>query len=127
MSSVNITQSITVKAARFVIRDVLFDLIRWPVWWYTRGTVNTTLFVWQEFLAVVDRLSLRILFRNLLKPMYGDYSRSGRVISLVMRLIVFAFRLVGLTIWTVVLALALLLWLAIIPLTVYQIVVQIVT
>lgn len=117
-------QSIVVKAARFVLRDLLFDVGRFPLWWYTTGTVNAARFLRQELVAVTDRLSIPILFRNLLKPMYGDYSRSGRIISLFMRLIVFAFRALGLAIWTAVLLAAFLLWLLVLPMIVFQIILQ---
>lgn len=126
MAGVNAHDSVTVRAARFVIRDVVFDVVRWPVWWYTTGTANVLRFMRHEFLSILDRLSLRILFRNLLKPMYGDYSRSGRIISLFMRLIVFAFNSVAFVIWTGLLVAALVVWLAILPLTLYQIVVQLI-
>lgn len=118
--------STTVKGevARFVLRDVLFDVVRFPWWWYTTGTKNVARFVWLELLAIVNRLSLPILWRNLLKPMYGDYSRSGRIISLFMRLIVFCYNLVGFAIWTVLLLMLLLLWLAVLPLVGLQVVWQ---
>lgn len=119
------TESIAWRAGRFVFRDVLFDVVRFPLWWYTTGTANAARFVWNELLSVADRLSITILFRNLLKPMYGDYSRSGRIISLFMRLIVFAFRVVGLTLWTVALLAAFLLWLLVLPAVVYQIILHV--
>ncbi len=124
MAGTKATDNVAVQTARFVVRDVLFDVVRFPVWWYTRGTTNAAQFVWQELLTVADRLSIRILLRNLFKPMYGDYSRSGRIISLFIRLIVFVFRLVGLILWAAVLLVALVAWLVVLPATVYQIVLQ---
>lgn len=106
------------------MRDVLFDVVRFPWWWYTTGTENVARFVWLELLAIINRLSLPILFRNLLKPMYGDYSRSGRIISLFMRLMVFGYNLVGFAIWTVLLLVLLLLWLVVLPLVGLQVVWQ---
>jgi hypothetical protein len=126
MAGVNVHDSVAVRAARFVIRDVVFDVIRFPVWWYTTGTRQAARFVGNEFLAVLNRLSVRVLFRNLLKPMYGDYSRSGRIISLFMRLIVFAFNTIVLVVWTVLLLAALVVWLAVLPLAVYQAIIQII-
>lgn len=117
-------QSVTGKAIQFVVRDVLLDVARFPVWWYTTGTFQALRFVLQELLTVVDRLSLRILVRNLFKPMYGDYSKSGRSISLVMRLVVFAFRVVGLFLWTLALLLIFLVWITLPIVTVYQIIVH---
>lgn len=112
------------RAARFVVRDILIDIIRFPIWWYTRGTANALRFVWSELLSIIDRLSLRILIRNLGKPMYGDYSRSGRIISFFIRLMVFGFKLVGLAIWIAVLFAGLSLWFFVLPAAVFQVVIQ---
>lgn len=122
MATAQTQQSITAKAIRFVVRDVLFDVVRFPLWWYTTGTMRAAQFVLGELQSVADRLSIRILLRNMFKPMYGDTTKSGRAISFFMRLIVFAFRLLGLAIWTVVLGAAFLLWLLVIPAVVYRIV-----
>ncbi len=117
--------SVAGKATRFVLGEVVFDVIRFPFWWYTGGTANAARFVYQEFLSVVERLSIPILIRNLFKPMYGDYSKSGRIISFFVRIIVFAFRFVGLAIWTAVLFAGFLVWLAAIPFVVFEIVYQV--
>ncbi len=124
MAAERAQSSIVVKATRFVLRDLLFDVARWPLWWYSTGTVNAARFLRQELVAVTDRLSIPILFRNLLKPMYGDYSRSGRIISVIMRLIVFVFRALGLALWTVFLVAAFLVWLLVIPAVAYQLILQ---
>lgn len=124
MATAQTQPSITSKAIRFVLRDVLLDVVRFPVWWYTTGTAQAWRFVLGELLGVVDRLSLRILLRNFFKPMYGDYTRSGRIISFFMRLITFIFKFFALTIWTVLLFGLFVAWLAIIPLTVLEIVFQ---
>ncbi len=125
MRAASASTTVRGEVVRFVLRDVLFDVVRFPFWWYTAGTKNVARFVWLELLAIVNRLSLPILWRNLLKPMYGDYSRSGRIISLFMRLIVFGYNLVGFAIWTVLLLTLLLLWLVVLPLIGLQVVLQI--
>lgn len=116
------SESVTGKAARFVIRDVFLDVLRFPIWWYTKGTANVSRLVWQELLTILNRLSLPILFRNLLKPMYGDYSKSGRAISLVMRLVVFGFKAVGFALWALMLLLLFVLWIGALPAAVFQVV-----
>ena len=64
-----------------------------------------------EVLDWSNRLSIRILFKNLLKPMYGDYTRSGRIISFFMRIVVFFFKLILMVIWLLVLMLMFIVWL----------------
>lgn len=111
---------------RFVLGDVVFDVVRFPFWWYTTGTANAARFVYQEFLSVMERLSIPILVRNLGKPMYGDYSKSGRIISFFVRIIVFVFRFIGLVIWTVVLFAGFLVWLGVLPFVVFEVAYQII-
>lgn len=117
-------ESAVVKATRFVFKDVLFDVFRFPIWWYTTGTANAARFTWQEFLSILNRLSISILVRNLGKPMYGDYSKSGRIISFFVRIIVFIFRFAGMMIWTLVLLAGFIAWLLFMPFVVYEIIRQ---
>lgn len=124
MERTKMPENVIVKATRFVFGDVLFDVVRFPIWWYTTGTANAARFTWQEFLSVLDRLSIPILIRNLFKPMYGDYSKSGRAISFFVRIIVFVFRFIGMLIWSVVLFAAFIIWLGVIPAVVFEIVRQ---
>ncbi|MFH0829114.1 MAG: hypothetical protein V1907_02950 [Candidatus Kerfeldbacteria bacterium] len=124
MAGIKPTQSVMGRALRFVFSDVVFDVFRFPFWWYTTGTANAARFIWQEFLSILNRLSIPILVRNIGKPMYGDYSKSGRIISFFVRIIVFAFRFVGLAIWTVLLFAGFLVWLALMPFVVYEVVYQ---
>lgn len=121
MAGTQTTENVVWRAVRFVIRDVLFDVVRFPIWWYTTGMVQAGRFFLNEFQSVVDRLSIPILLRNLFKPMYGDYTKSGRIISFFMRIIVFFFRFIGLMILSVFLVAGFLLWLAALPLLAYQV------
>ncbi len=118
--------SIAGQAARFVFRDVLFDIVRFPIWWYSRGLMIAARFVGQEIQSLSDRLSIPILIRNLFKPMFGDYSRSGRIISFFVRLFVFIFKGIGFLLWTILLAMLFVVWIAVPLMAVYQVVVQIV-
>jgi len=99
------------KTTKYILRELVLDIIYFPVWWYTKGLKKAGVFFISEAQDWANRLSIRILFRNLLKPMYGDYSRSGRIISFFMRIIVFGAKLVMMVIWLIVLLALLLLWL----------------
>ncbi|MBI3115036.1 MAG: hypothetical protein HYZ09_00910 [Candidatus Kerfeldbacteria bacterium] len=100
------------STAGYLLKDLLFDFAKFPVWWYSAGLVQAARFAWGEIAAWARRLSLVILFRNVLKPMYGDYSKSGRAISLVLRLVVFGFRVVVMVLWSAVVIGLLALWIA---------------
>lgn len=106
------TQSTSSRAAIFLLREFVGDVLYWPVWWYSRGLGQTASALVRSWQRVIDHLSLPILFRTMGKPMYGDYTRSGRVISLFFRLFLVATRLVLVVAWAVVDVILLLLWLA---------------
>jgi hypothetical protein len=86
-------------ASLIILREVLLDILNFPLWWYTTGLKIRLLNFKDKIKEINHALALSLLFRYLLKPMYGDYTRSGRIISLVVRLIHFTvLSLVGL-IW----------------------------
>lgn len=99
------SSSSPVLTIRALARDVVWPVITFPFWWYGVGLVTAARFVVRELMIWGQRLSLRLLGRNLFKPMYGDYSKTGRAISLVLRLLIFVVRLVAFALWLVVLAL----------------------
>lgn len=103
-------QNIAWKTTKYVFKEIVIDVVYFPLWWYTKGVKKAGLFFVNEAIDWSNRLSLRILFKNLLKPMYGDYSRSGRVISLIMRIIVFGFKLILMVIWLIILLALSLVW-----------------
>ncbi len=100
------------STAGSLIKDIVFDFVKFPVWWYTAGTKKAAVFAWGEIRDWLARLSLVILFRNLLKPMYGDYTKSGRAISLVIRLVMFVVKFAIMVVWTGIVVGLLVLWLA---------------
>jgi len=114
-------QNIFWKTTKYIFKEIIFDIIYFPFWWYTTGVKKAAIFFINEVIDWSNRLSLRILFKNMFKPMYGDYSRSGRVISLFMRLIVFGFKLIFMVIWLVILLFLFLLWIALPIFIVYMI------
>lgn len=103
--------SILFRAFTFIFRELIIDVLRFPVWWYSTGTVNVFRRIGHEIADWGARLSLRILLRNMFKPMYGDYTRSGRAISFFMRLMVFGAKSIVFVIWTVILSALGILWL----------------
>lgn len=76
----------------FILRPI-FSLFYFPVWWYSQGFIKLISFVKKKIQSTSQKLSLKILFSHLFEPMYGDYSREGRIISFFMRVIHLSFRL----------------------------------
>lgn len=66
--------------------------------------------MWREWVEVEERLSIRILLKNIGRPMYADYTRSGRIISFFFRVLLILVRGAVLAVWTVVEVVILLLW-----------------
>ncbi|MFH1367350.1 MAG: hypothetical protein ABIH38_05240 [Patescibacteria group bacterium] len=103
-------EKILFKTSKFIFKELVLDVIYFPVWWYTKGLKKAWIFFTGEVSDWANRLSLKILFKSMFKPMYGDYSRSGRIISFFMRIIVFGFKLILMVIWLTVLLVIFLLW-----------------
>ncbi len=111
----------TTKGFAFLFRNIIADMFYTPVWWYSQGLIEVARGLGNEALDYASSLSLKILFRNLLTPMFGDYSRSGRIISFFVRIAQFGVKLVMMLIWLLVLVVVLLLWLVLPVFVFYQI------
>ena len=90
--------------------DTVRDIIRFPIWWYTKGLIRA----WKSFMesaATADQtLGVSIWFKNILKPMYGQYDLMGRFISIIIRLFQLVIRTLLLLLWIVLLLLKVALW-----------------
>lgn len=113
-----------INAIRYILIELIGKIFYFPVWWYTTGTKKVLFFIGREISALTEALSIKILFKNLLKPMYGDYSRSGRIISLFVRIFHFFFLLLAAVIWSVIMVALLIFWLILPILVVYSIIFQ---
>jgi hypothetical protein len=114
-----------VSALKYVFLELIGKLIYFPVWWYSSGTKKVLIFVGRQISGVANAMGLSILSKNLLKPMYGDYSRSGRIISFFMRLIQFFFLTIAITVWSIVMFVFFILWLLLPIIVIYSIIFQI--
>jgi hypothetical protein len=108
----------------FLVRELVFDVVRFPAWWYTRGLAKVGKIWLREERVVLERLSLKIWLRNMFTPMYGDYTKSGRIISFFLRIIVLFWRMIELVVWSVFFGVLLLLWVSLPPLITYAIIQQ---
>lgn len=67
--------------------DVIVDVVRFPAWWYSTGLAAVGRWWAVKLGDANDVLAIRVMAQNLTRPMYGDFSREGRLISFVLRLI----------------------------------------
>ncbi len=95
-------QSTAVRATTFILRELIGEVLYFPVWWYTRGLAGTTRSLVNQWSGLLNRLSIVILLKNMGRPMYGDYTRSGRAISFFFRIFLVVIRSIVLALWTVV-------------------------
>lgn len=77
-----------------LISEFLLDVVRWPVWWYSGGLRLVGGWCWRSFGETRWRLGIALFTRHLFTPMYGDYTREGRVISVFIRLFILLAKLV---------------------------------
>ncbi len=103
-------QSTAARATTFVLRELIGEVLYFPVWWYSRGLAATGRTLVSKWYGLSNRLSIPILARTMGRPMYGDYTRSGRIISFFFRIILLVSRLIVLGGWTVILLVAMILW-----------------
>jgi len=69
------------------ILEPIISILYFPIFWYSKGLVKFFKSLISTLKEVSPPFVLKILIANLGKPMYGDYSREGRIISFFMRLI----------------------------------------
>ncbi len=104
---------------KFIAVNVVGDVLYFPVWWYSRGLRVVVIGTGRRIAGLARALALGILLKNLFRPMYGDYSKSGRAISLVFRTIHLGILLVVFSVVTVVLVAGLILWVVSLPIVFY--------
>jgi len=116
-----VQKSITLKAIRFIAKDLVFDVLYWPIWWYTGG-VKKAFNGFLNTLGQANReLSLTVWMKNIFVPMFGDFSWQGRLISFFMRIVQVIGRVIVFCVWLLFGALVFLFW-AVLPIfIVYQV------
>lgn len=103
-------QSVFYQALRFIIVEVLWSAVYYPVWWYTTGLKIAVKKFGENIAYSSYSLGLGIQFRNMFRPMYADYSIAGRIISFFMRLVMLIYRLIEMLFYFIFYAIFLLFW-----------------
>jgi hypothetical protein len=88
------------EALTRTLRDVVLDVILFPVYWYTKGLLRMMNWVADTILASTRSLSLNVWLQNLFVPMYGRYDWQSRLISVFMRFVQIIGRLFALFLWS---------------------------
>lgn len=111
--------STTAAFFRFLIVDVLLDVLRFPLWWYARGAVVGAAWWRAQLKNGSDALALIVLAKNLGRPMFGDYTREGRAISFGVRLVQLVVSFALYLLWVLVVTAAWCAWFFVLPALIY--------
>lgn len=118
-------KSIVLESLKFIAKDLVGDILYFPVWWYTAGLKKMILGFWENWKGLASGMGLPILFRSIGKPMYGDYTKSGRVISFFMRIIHLGFLSIATLIYGLIIVVLAFIWVILPLFIIYNIIFQI--
>lgn len=114
--------SVTYNTLHFILVKIIWDIVYFPIWWYTKGFCNALRWFGHNIKSVEENLSLIIWLKHMFVPMYGQYSIAGRIISFFMRIVVLSYRTVFFVIMFIVLFAGLLFYIAVLPGVIYMII-----
>ena len=77
-----VEKSIARKSIKFILQDIVGDVLFWPIWWYTTGVIESFYRMTDTIVQSNLEFGLTIWIKNIFVPMYGDYSWQGRLVSL---------------------------------------------
>jgi len=93
-----------------LILEAIFDILYFPVWWYTRGTLHAMRWTAGLFKRGNSALAPGLWFANLLVPMFGQYDFQGRIISFFMRSFQVLIRSIALLFWLILCLILFFIW-----------------
>ncbi len=108
------------------MQDTKVQLMLLPVWWYTTGVILMWQWVKRRIAYRLRAMGLVLFMRHLSEPLYGDYTRSGRLISFFLRIALLIGKFIWLGLYCALLIFVMALYLAIIPLSIVMILYQLV-
>ncbi len=107
---------------KFIIIDPILEILYFPFWWYTKGLKNAALSLRNNIHKLAHTLAIRLLLANMFKPMFGQYSLNGRIISFFMRVLQLLFYSILFMIGVIILLVLFFIWIGILPYAVYQLI-----
>ena len=97
------------------METVPFNLLTFPLWWYSTGLSLTWEWVAISFRFTLKKSALKIFLRHFGDTLYGYQSRADRIISFCLRVVLLVYKIFAILVKLVFLGLVLLLYLAAIP------------
>lgn len=102
--------------------NTLRHILYFPLWWYTIGIGKRIAGLFQSVRTSFHNLGILIMFKYIFKPMFGERSRSGRIISFFMRLLLLFWRLFLFLLFMSVRVMVVSLWIVLLPFAFWQII-----
>ena len=105
-----------------IMLSAIGDLWRFPIWWYSEGVRMMAKYCIERVSNTWERLAIGLFIKYFFKPMYGDYSWQGRIISLVMRFLLILYKSFRMIFWATWYLIIFILWIIILPLSIILII-----
>ena len=119
------SDNIFLATIKYILVEILWDIIYFPIWWYTKGLVKVARYCLDSAqFHLQRRIGLSIWLKSMFKPMFGDYTKEGRIISFFMRIFVLIWKLVSSLVWLIILLILFIVWMLLPLLVVYFILYQ---
>ncbi len=113
--------NIFIKVLKVIVIDLIWEIIYFPIWWYTVGLYRAVSFCMRGVARRWHSLGLEIQFKFLFKPMYAQSDFTGRVISFLMRFSGLIFKFFAWLIVVIVFILIFALWIILPIIVLWQI------
>lgn len=115
-------QNLALLSVKFIAKDIVGEILYWPVWWYSRGLVA---FIKKRLVSVKEfeqDVGLTVWIINWAKPMYGQYDIQGKIISFIMRTVSILYKVIIIMLYFLLQAVMSIIWLGLPIVIVWQII-----
>ncbi len=113
--------NLVLEPIKFVLKDIVWSIVYFPIWWYTAGALNVLKMIGKEVRGFARAYNLRILLKFMFTPMYGQNDIAGRLISLYVRVAHFLILSVYAVLTIFVLSLLFIIWILLPVVIVYNV------
>jgi len=115
----------TLADAGKILIQFIWDLLYFPLWWYSRGLWGVIKWVGEFLNRKLAATGVLIWLKNLFTPMFGQRDIAGKLISFFVRVIQIIVRSIIMCFWIAFALTALVVWIIAPLVIIYQIAFQI--
>ena len=101
------------------------NILTFPFWWYSVGLNLVWKWTQREYFFGLHKSGMLIFARHLGEPLYGDYTRTGRIFSFFLRIVLLVYKVIVFAIRLLIVGILDLLYLLLLPATIILIIFQI--